>query len=100
MADQLVSTGLSAEMLRPGGQQVERVPPANAQLSGLFIRYKPMVGLVLLRSADIACYDLPDHCRSPSVTRSPTAENIGFCPGTPHSVPYGPWRSCPQHTDR
>ena len=64
MADQLVRAGLTAEMLRFWGLQVERVPSTDAQLSGFFAGQEPMVGLALLGPADIACYNLLDHCRS------------------------------------
>jgi hypothetical protein len=61
LADRLVQTGLSAKVLCAGAGEVGRVPAANAQLSGLFVGNKPMVGLPLLGSADVTRYGLPDH---------------------------------------
>jgi hypothetical protein len=64
MTYELVRTGLSAQMLGFGRQHAKRIPPADAQFSALFVRNEPVVGLLFLRSANIAGYDLPDHCRS------------------------------------
>ena len=64
LAYQLVRTGLAAEMLRSRRPKVERVPSTDAQTSGIIASDEPMVGLALVRSADIAGYDLLDHCRS------------------------------------
>lgn len=57
-------TGLSAEMLRLRGYKVGGVPAADAQIAGFFAGDKPMVGLALLRPADVARYNLLDHSRS------------------------------------
>ena len=65
VADHLMRTSLPAEMLVAGGQDVDRVPSTDAQFSRFFADDEPMIGLALPRSADIACYDLLDHFRSP-----------------------------------
>ena len=53
-------------MLRARTQPVARAPSADAQLSSLVVGHKPVVRLLLLRSADVARYRLPDHRISPS----------------------------------
>ncbi len=63
---QLVQAGLSAQMLRPWTRPVARVPAAYAQFPTLVIGHKPVVRLLLFRSADVARYRLPDHRISPS----------------------------------
>ena len=62
LADQLVRTCLAAQMFGFWRVQVERVPAANPHLSGLLVGKKPVIGLALLRPADIARYGLLDHC--------------------------------------
>src|ERR1035437_9980768 len=52
-------------MLKTRAQPVARVPPAHPQLLSLVIGHKPVVRLLLLRSADVARYSLPDHRISP-----------------------------------
>jgi hypothetical protein len=49
-----------------GAQAISRAPAADAQLAALFIGYEPMIGLLFLRSADVARDGLPDH-RNPPV---------------------------------
>src|ERR1035437_302539 len=46
-------------------QPVARVPPAHPQFPSLVISHKPVVRLLLLRSADVTRYRLPDHRISP-----------------------------------
>ena len=46
-------------------QPVARVPPAHPQFPSLVISHKPVVGLLLLRSADVARYRLTNHRTSP-----------------------------------
>jgi hypothetical protein len=48
-------------MLIPWEQPVARIPPAHPQFLSLVIGHKPVVRLLLLRSADVARYCLPDH---------------------------------------
>jgi len=56
-----VQAGLPAQVFRPRPHPVPRFPPAQPKLASLVIRHKPVVGLLLFRSADVARYRLPDH---------------------------------------
>lgn len=67
---EFVQAGLAAQMLHPRPQPVARVPPAQAKLSSLLKRHKPMDRQLLLRCADVARYCLPDQCVSPSSPNS------------------------------
>jgi hypothetical protein len=70
-------------MLRPRAQPVTRVPPAHPQLLSLVIGHKPVVRLLLLRSADVARYCLPDHRISPYPHSPPAAGPIPVFPLIP-----------------
>lgn len=58
---QLVQACLPAQMFRSRTQPIAREPSANPQLSTLLVCHKPVVRLLLFRSADVARYCLPDH---------------------------------------
>jgi len=77
---QFVQAGLPAQMLRPGTQPVPRAPSADTQLAALLRRHKPVVGLLLLRSADVTRYCLPDHGISSSPLSSSAASSIRMAP--------------------
>jgi hypothetical protein len=76
--DQLMQAGLTAEMLGPWTQPVARIQPAHPQLSALVIGHIPVVGLLLLGSADVARYCLPDHRISLSPHSRSAALSIPF----------------------
>ncbi len=57
-------------MLRPRAQAVARTPSAHPELTALVIGHKPVVGLLLLTSADVTRYCLPDHLFSPKSAQS------------------------------
>ena len=63
---QLMQTGLTAQMLRPGAHPVPRVPPADPDFSPMLVGHEPVVRLLLLSAADITRNCLPDHRISPN----------------------------------
>ena len=63
---QLMQTGLTAQMLRPGAHPIPRVPPADPDFSPMLVGHEPVVRLLLLSAADITRNCLPDHRISPN----------------------------------
>jgi len=65
LIDELVDTGLSAQMLGIGAQTTARSPPGDAKLFALLVSDEPMIGLTFFVAADVARNGLPDQCKSP-----------------------------------
>jgi hypothetical protein len=61
IVDQLVKTGLPAKVLRTGAHMSLRAPPTDAEFRSVFIRHKPVVGLLLVSSADVTRNGLANH---------------------------------------
>jgi len=54
VVNQFVQACLASQMLRARPQPVARVPPADSKLSTLLVGHEPVVGLLLLVSANVA----------------------------------------------
>ena len=61
VVDQLVKAGLPAQVLRTCAHASLRAPPTDAEFRSVLVGHKPVVGLLLVSSADVARNGLANH---------------------------------------